>query len=124
MWPLLALRRVPFAAYPDTLLKPGAISILVKYLQEHAGVGAVGPRIFSPDGLVQQSAHPTPPCSARDGVCSILTGCSRQPVSGSLLPRHPATAGRCNHGSCMLIRRAAVEKVGLLDEQFFVYSKK
>lgn len=109
---------------PDTVVKPEAVSVLLRYLQEHSRVGAVGPRIFSTDGIVQRSVHPTP---------TLLREVWRLFHLDRIFPfsQYPARCFRVTSsrpvdvimGSCMLIRRAVVDRVGLFDEQFFVYSE-
>jgi N-acetylglucosaminyl-diphospho-decaprenol L-rhamnosyltransferase len=45
----------------DALLTPGALPELAAFLDEHPGVGLVGPRLVYPDGTLQLSARRFPP---------------------------------------------------------------
>lgn len=114
---------------PDAALEPGALKTLVAYLERHADVGAVGPRVVLPDGtldLACRRSFPTPEVSFYR-----LTGLSR------LFPNSPRF-GRYNMtyldpsqetevdslvGAAMLLRETVVREVGLLDEQFFMYGE-
>ncbi len=45
---------------PDTVVRWGALRSLLRYLDEHPSVGAVGPRLVYPDGRLQASARRFP----------------------------------------------------------------
>ncbi len=114
---------------PDTLMPPGGIETLLDVLKRHPEAGIVGPKLLRPDGsmhLACRRSFPTPGAA----FCRI-SGLSR------LLPRTPRF-GRYNLtfidpevpievdsvcGACLLIRRSVVERIGLLDERFFMYGE-
>jgi GT2 family glycosyltransferase len=114
---------------PDALLPRGGIARLLERLGAHPEAGIIGPKLLRPNGtmhLACRRSFPTPAVAFYR-----LSGLSR------LLPRHP-TFGRYNLtfvdpdqaievdsvcGACMLIRRSVVERVGLLDERFFMYGE-
>lgn len=113
----------------DTIVPPGALDTMVAYLDDHADVGAVGPKLLLPDGsldLACRRAFPTPSAFIYHAV-----GLSK------LFPRSPRFA-RYNMtyldvdaetevdsvvGACMLVRGSVVREVGLLDEAFFMYGE-
>jgi GT2 family glycosyltransferase len=116
---------------PDTIVHSGAIEALAALLDAHPRVGAVGPRLLNTDGSVQPSAFrfPTlamtlldlfPPGQALPGRLYGSWWHGRYPherCADAPFPiDHPL-------GACILARRAVVEQVGLLDEQFFMYSE-
>jgi hypothetical protein len=114
---------------PDTLVPAGSLSALVSYLKEHPQTGIAGPKVLNSDGSFQ--AH----CKRGEArpweVFCYFTGLAR------LFPHNPHFSGYLQSfldedeihqvpaisGSCMLIRRAVLEQIGLLDERFFAYQE-
>ena len=113
---------------PDALLTPGSLQHLVACLDRQTEVGIIGPRIRNSDGSIQGSARAFPGLwTAVFGRTSFLTHYfSRNPMSQRQLPAldpqlsQPQTVDWVS-GACMLMRRQAIEAVGGLDEQFFLY---
>lgn len=113
----------------DTVVPPGALDGLVAYLETHADVGVVGPKLLLPNGeldLACRRSFPTPIVSFYR-----MTGLAR------LFPKN-RRFGRYNMtyldpdvetdvdsvvGACMLLRTSVIREVGLLDEQFFMYGE-
>lgn len=116
---------------PDTIVQPGAIEALARFLDEHARVGAVGPRLLNPDGSVQPAAFrfPTLFMTALDlfPPGEVLPGRLYNSWWHGRYPHEAAAAAPfpIDHplGACILTRRAVLEQVGLLDEQFFMYAE-
>lgn len=108
---------------PDTVVRPGAIGELMRFMDEHPRAGIVGSRLEDPDGTPQISAFNFPT------VLSELEGGFRLGVVTKLLSRWMIAppvrneAHRCEWvaGACMLIRREVFEEVGLMDEGYFMY---
>lgn len=114
---------------PDTLVTPGSLQGLVEYLCRHPLVGVAGPKVLNADGTFQKH------CKRGEArpweVFSYFLGLSR------LFPRHPFFSGYLQgfldedqihevpaiSGACMLIRRAVIDQIGFLDEQFFAYQE-
>jgi len=113
---------------PDTIFKGGHISEVLDYFHEHPDVGVVGPRILNSDGSLQESARSFPNIlSGFFGRTSLLTQLfprnrisRRNLVSGNGNGKDPISVDWVS-GACMIIRRQAIEKVGGLDERFFMY---
>jgi len=114
---------------PDTLIYPGALDQLCGFLDTHAEVGVVGPKVLNPDGSLQA------PCRRGDArpwaVISYFSGLSRlfpdkAFFNGYLLSHldedrsYPVDGVS---GSCMVIRREVIKKIGYLDELFFAYQE-
>jgi N-acetylglucosaminyl-diphospho-decaprenol L-rhamnosyltransferase len=114
---------------PDTRMPPGGIKALQERLDAHPEAGVIGPKLLQPDGsmhLACRRSFPTPSIAFYR-----ISGMSK------LLPRSPRF-GRYNLtfvdanmpievdsvcGACMLVRRSVVDRVGLLDERFFMYGE-
>lgn len=113
----------------DTVVEPDALDLLVAYLDDHADVGIVGPKVLLLDGsldLACRRSFPSPTVSFYR-----MTGLSK------LFPRSPRFA-RYNMtyldpdvetdvdsvvGAAMLLRADVVREVGVLDEAFFMYGE-
>ena len=114
---------------PDTLVKPNAISELVKFLDEHPEAGIVSPKVLNRDGTLQKQcrrseARPWDTFCYFSGLSKIFPNDKR--FAGYLMTYlsedivHEAEAVS---GSCMLIRRTVIEQIGGLDENFFAYQE-
>lgn len=114
---------------PDTVVSPDAIRRLVDYLDAHPEAGAVGPKVLLPDGRLDLACRRSFP--TLEVATYRLLGLSRLfPRSRRfgrynltyLDPDQPAEVDSVV-GACMLVRRAAIDQAGLLDEQFFMYGE-
>ncbi len=111
---------------PDAELTPGALGVLMRTMREHPRTGAVGPRLVYPDGRFQRWTAGREP-----GVLPMLafvTGADRvadrvTAPSGLFLAHDVARPLRpdwlCD--AALLLRRTALDQVGLLDEGFFAF---
>jgi GT2 family glycosyltransferase len=107
---------------PDAQLLPEALPTLVARLEASPHTAAVGPRFIYPDGREQDGAFTYPSL--------LMTWLEFFPRPARLLhtrwngrlgsPDRPIEIGH-PLGACMLIRRAAWDAVGGLDEGFFMY---
>ncbi|MCX7803345.1 MAG: glycosyltransferase family 2 protein [Meiothermus ruber] len=96
---------------PDTLPEAGALAAMVERAEQDVRVGAVGAVLYEMDNPQQVQAWGGGQVVLPWGLIRLLT--------------HPRQAGRLNYisGASLLIRRAALEQVGLLDEGFFMYGE-
>jgi GT2 family glycosyltransferase len=114
---------------PDTVVPPGALASMLAFLDAHPDVGVVGPRLLLPDGSLDKACRrsfPTPEVSFyRLTKLSRLFPKSRRFNSYNMeyLDEHVQTDVDAVVGACMLLRGEAVQAVGLLDEQFFMYGE-
>jgi len=113
---------------PDTRVAASSLREMVDYLDAHPTVGAVGPRLLYPDGTEQSSRRRFP---------TLATGLLESTALQRFFPdsavlRRYYVADRSPYdeqevdwlvGACLMVRRAAIERVGLLDEGFFMYSE-
>lgn len=108
---------------PDTVVRPGALAALRTVLQRRARVGIVGSRLEHPDGTPQHSAFNFPSVpgeflgSFRFGPLDRLA--RRWLVAPS--PLAPAGPVGWVSGASLLVRRAVLDAIGLLDDGYFLY---
>ena len=127
--PSLGVGRYVLLLNPDTLLHDDALSRMVSFLDHHLGIGVLGCKLLTAEGKID-------PHCAREfptllGELFELTKLScwfpRSRVFGSYLMTcwdHGYNREvDALSGACLMVRRAAVEQVGLLDENFFLYGE-
>jgi GT2 family glycosyltransferase len=110
----------------DAFPKPHAISNLIAHLDSHPDVAIVGPRLLNRDGSLQKSCYPFP--SPARATCDYLMLTAIWPDSKLIgdyrnWPHDSERSVDFVVGACMLIRRSAIESVGLFDEDFFFYGE-
>jgi GT2 family glycosyltransferase len=114
---------------PDTVVTPGSITALSDFLDGNPDCGAVGPKVLNFDGSLQlacRRAFPDPAASF-----FRVTYLSRIFPNNPLFARYNFTYADPDclievdalSGSCMMVRRKVVEKVGLLDEDIFMFGE-
>lgn len=113
---------------PDTYVMDDFFEPILSYMEKNPNVGIVGPKILNPDGSVQGSARVFPtPLTALFGRNSLLS----RWFPNNIITRKNVLTTRCDgittmevdwvSGACMVVRRKAVNDVGLMDEHFFLY---
>jgi N-acetylglucosaminyl-diphospho-decaprenol L-rhamnosyltransferase len=109
----------------DTVAQPGSIAALIRFADQHPRAGMVGPMLRNPDGTYQGSFADQPTITGELLSASGLGVRLFGPWFPNHSPQRAQTAQQTGYvqGACMLARRAAVEQVGLLDEQYFMYSE-
>jgi GT2 family glycosyltransferase/glycosyltransferase involved in cell wall biosynthesis len=113
---------------PDTYVMGDFFEPILGYMEENPEVGIVGPQILDRDGSVQGSARAFPtPLTGLFGRSSLLTRFfpnNRLTRENILTTRSDGKTPMEVHwvsGACMVVRRKAVDDVGLMDERFFLY---
>lgn len=111
---------------PDARLEPAGLRALAEVLRDAPGVAVAGPRIQHPDGSLAFSQR---------RFASLRSTWAQGLFLHRLLPRatwtdqlvrdagayERASAPDWLSGACMLVRRAALEALGGLDEAYFLY---
>ncbi len=111
----------------DTVVLDGSVDKIIRFMDEHPDAGAVGPKLLNSDGSIQLQARrgfPTP-------VNSLLyfSGLSRLFPKSRLFGGYLLTylddksAAEVDSlcGAAMVVRREVIDKVGLMDESYFMY---
>jgi GT2 family glycosyltransferase len=124
----LGMQSVPAAHYmlfnSDARATPGCIDAMLDALaQQPAEIGAVGPRLQDPDGTPQISCfrYRTPLTEFLDAAG---TGVLDRLFSGRLVPMGVFDEPIQPHWesfACIMLRREVIERVGPMDDQYFMY---
>lgn len=108
---------------PDTELRPGTLPTLLELMEAHPEVGIAGCRLERPDGTFDHASRRNFPTLL--GALGHFTGVGRRLSGGPLaqyrapeVERGPVDAV---NGAFMLIRRSALDDVGLFDEGYWMY---
>jgi N-acetylglucosaminyl-diphospho-decaprenol L-rhamnosyltransferase len=117
-----------FLLNPDTEVVDDAIPILVRYLEAHPHVVVVGPQLRYADGSIQSSRRRFPTKSVYFWESTPLE--QRWPNNPWAQRYHladtPADSAQEVDwlvGAALLVRREAIERAGLLDAGFTMYSE-
>jgi N-acetylglucosaminyl-diphospho-decaprenol L-rhamnosyltransferase len=110
--------RYVYVLNEDTTAGDWAFERIVEYLDAHPRVAALGPRLVYPNGRLQDSAwrFPTPLVSTVGLLTVGKLGVKQSHGDG-------ARAVDWVMGAALVLRREALEEVGLFDEEFFLYSE-
>jgi hypothetical protein len=118
-----------FFLNPDCILEHNAVSALVRAANSAPDVSMAGGLLTCPDGIEQVGGRRAVPTPWRSFVRAfgLSTLGNRYPklfadfaLHKQPLPDHP-TEVEAISGACMLIRRDALEDIGLLDEAYFMH---
>jgi GT2 family glycosyltransferase len=103
---------------PDTVLHDDLFTMVVRWLDDHPNVGAVGPQLIQSDGEPQPysyGAAPSPWYMLRR-VWGHIRGGYLHRWHGDVPQDVDWVAG-----TCLVARRTAIAQIGGLDERFFLY---
>jgi N-acetylglucosaminyl-diphospho-decaprenol L-rhamnosyltransferase len=115
---------------PDTIVRPGALNEFLRTFESDGDIGVIGPQVLNPNGSIQ------PSCGK---FASVWTEFLFQSFLFKIVPS-PFPLGREVHwlqqgqyknkhevdwvtGACLAIRKEVIDKIGLLDEAFFMYGE-
>ncbi len=110
----------------DTEVHEGCLVQLLRYADSHPEAGIVGPKLLNADGSLQYSCRHYP---------NLATGFFRNTPLGRLFPGNKHNADYLmsdwDHGSprnvdwvsgaALMIRRTVADKIGIFDEDYFMY---
>ncbi|MCZ2097642.1 MAG: glycosyltransferase [Anaerolineae bacterium] len=121
--------RYALALNPDTVLPPDALREMVGYMDADPRVGVAGPKLVLLDGsldLACRRSFPTPEISFYRMIgLSRLFPRSRRFGRYNLTYLDPDVETEVDSvvGAFMMVRREAIQRVGLFDETFFMYGE-
>jgi GT2 family glycosyltransferase len=108
---------------PDAVLQPQAVARLCAALDACPDLGAVGAQLLNPDGTEQESWGRFPSLWTELPILNRLQAkYSPSPSCASELPGGALPVDWLS-GACLLIRRKTLEEVGLLDEDYWLYTE-
>lgn len=114
---------------PDTLVGEDLLADVLSYMDMHPDVGATAVKMLKQDGSFAMES--------RRGVPTPWTSFCKMSGLGSLFPRNKlfgryymqyldkesVSEIEIISGACMFLRKSALDRVGLLDETFFMYGE-
>lgn len=108
---------------PDIVVLPGTLETMMAYLQNHPHIGLLGPELLNFDDTRQDSSFRfyTPFVMAARRIPLPFT---RRLIDRFLMHDESLTGPVLADwlmGSALMTTRTALERVGLMDEQFFLY---
>jgi hypothetical protein len=127
---VLPLAQGPYLLFlnPDCLVEPNTLPRMLDFMERHPEVGMAGAIIRNPDGTEQRACRrrlPDPWVGLvrflhLEGRWPGLVAAKRLNLQNDPLPSAPQAVEAIS-GSLMLVRREALDRVGPLDEGYFLH---
>jgi GT2 family glycosyltransferase len=125
----LRMSRADFAVLlnPDTEVRPGCFKALLDFMEAHPDVGACAPQLLNTDGSIQFSCRRFPghhtALFSRFAVLTRLFPNNRYSTAYLMTDEGHDQERETDwlSGAAILVRRSALNQVGLFDERFFMY---
>jgi GT2 family glycosyltransferase len=106
----------------DTVVNRESVEAMVRFMDEHPEAGAVGGNLLNPDGTYQSGFFNFPTLHEEFLIVSH--------IGQRLNPYYPSHNGPWPtartvdwiSSASILVRRTAIQEIGLIDEEYFIYS--
>ena len=108
---------------PDVAVFPGSLKKMYEYMEANPKVGILGPKLVTPAKKLQYSCFrfPTP--------FDFIARRINLPFGKIALANYQMQGWNHNdvrevnwvQGSCMLVRKSTIDKIGMFDERYFMY---
>lgn len=110
---------------PDTEIRPDTVQVLAGYLDASPGTGICGPRIVFPDGTFQSCGYRFPTLLAEIRQSKNVNRAIKAIAGPDTFVADSAEIREVEwvDGACLMIRRAVIDQIGPLDEQYFLYAE-
>lgn len=111
---------------PDVALTEGAIETMVEFLKIHPRCGIVGPRLIHPDGTIQYSCRCFPKTYTpllRRTILGKISLAQKELRRYLMMDWGHGISKKVDwiFGACIMLKKEALEIVGIFDERFFLY---
>jgi GT2 family glycosyltransferase len=106
---------------PDTRVKNGAIERLMSFMDAHPKAGISGAQLLNSNGSKQNSIANFPSLATELLNKSLLRWLSPGKFPGKEKDYPEPIEVDSVIGACMMVRREALDQVGLLDEDYFLF---
>ena len=112
----------------DTIVPPGSVKALWKYLDDNPHIAAIGPKLKNAEGAVERPLKPLPTLLGELRYCLVYHFDPFGEFFESRLRRikdFPLKVTRAEvlSAACLIIRKEVLDKVGLLSEEYFLFSE-
>ncbi len=112
----------------DVIVQDGCIEKLMEVMDQNPSVGMCGPKILNPDGTLQPSCQNFPGvwnnfCHAIGLNCIFPHSAFFSEPYMKYWPHDSVRRVDALNGCFWIVRRTALDHVGLLDENFFIYGE-
>jgi GT2 family glycosyltransferase len=104
----------------DTIVHGPSLDKLVRFLDDHPEAGAVGGKLLNPDGSFQ-SGYACFSTLMEEFLVVSHIGALLWPGYPSHGDSNKIQATGWLSSACLLLRRSALDQIGLLDENYFIY---
>ncbi len=106
---------------PDTRIKEGAIRCLLSFMEDQPKAAVAGAQLLNRDGSKQNSIANFPSLATELLNKSLLRRVFPERFPGKERALREPIEVDSVIGACMVVRRKAIEEVGLLDEEYFLF---
>jgi N-acetylglucosaminyl-diphospho-decaprenol L-rhamnosyltransferase len=120
--------RSPYVLFlnPDTKVTSTAVPMMAKILDEKAGVGAVGCKMTDDDGTVHDLGLQWFPTPWTEFLNLLFVSQRTFRAVAKIMGSADANTSGCVkklYGGCIMVRREILEKIGWLDDRYFMYAE-
>jgi GT2 family glycosyltransferase len=117
----MSFGRYPLLLNPDTRLKPGSIDTLLSFMEKHPEAGIAGAQLLNADGSKQNSIANFPTLATELLNKSLMRQLFPEKFPGKKRVYREPIEVESVIGACMMVRKEAIDAVGLLDEDYFLF---